>query len=476
MRSRALRLEASLLLRQRFFRWTLLAFALLCSLAAAEGLARMAQQRHTVERLHETEERQLQAASDLARRLDRQQATAGPFRDPRIPANFVRLVLSDPAVKPLLPASALNVTQADVLPFYFLLNTGPSNKSTSTYEYGNPEIPILGRLDLSLILLFVLPLFLAIAGHSIGSFERQAGFDSLLKVVSPAPARVYARRLLLAALPLIAIYLFVATATIVCEAVLDHAGAAMTLRSGLSIVLTACLYSSCWLAILLFVVRRSSTPAAALTSLSIIWAVICLLVPVLASEAAARLYPTLPRAEYVNRMRIASDEAGRHPERAARAYLPRHTAAAGAAAAGKPLPAGIAALAGAEYADAVKRDLDNEIGAAQEKQRRVLRAFAIVSPLLLAQAELDRLSGEDFERQREFLRSVHEQIGALRMYYEPYLADNRQVSGAGFAGLEDYPRYRFPGRSGGRWIHGEEALIWIVSLLAVAGLALKPKP
>ncbi len=180
-----LRLEARLFLRQRFVLPALVAFAFLCLFAAAEGMHRIAEQRATIHRLVEAEGQRLAAARQLAQRLDRKQGTTGPFRDPRVPSNFVRLVLFTPAVKPLFPAAALDAAQADILPFYFQLNVGSASKTTTTYEYSNPQQLLLGRFDLSLVLVYILPLFLALFGYRVGSFEREAGITPLLKIACP---------------------------------------------------------------------------------------------------------------------------------------------------------------------------------------------------------------------------------------------------------------------------------------------------
>ncbi len=441
------RLELLLLFRQRFVAPALLVFAVLCLGAASEGLYRIAQQRATIHRLQDTEAKRLLEAQALATRLDRGQATAGPFRDPRVPSNFVRIVLSTPAVKPLRPASVVDAGQADLLPFYFMLNTGIVSKTTTTYEYGNPQQLLLGRLDLSLVLIFLLPLFLAVVGYRIGSFEREAGIAPLLQVSNAWPNLIYSRRLALAATPLVVVYLVFASGAIWMEAALDHAPFGLLARSLFGIVALTLLYTAFWIAAMLLIARHSQTSSAGLLRISLAWTTLCLLIPAGANQLAASAYPTLSRPEYINRVRAATGALTRDPHLLYARYLDLHPERASAGPPGLLPSAGAMSLIIAEVSDRAAEEAEAEVLSSQTGQQRIIHLVSFLSPAMLTQRGLDQLAGEDSARQRAFLEDARQHVGTLRDYYRDLLAHDSMLPSSRFEILCHYPHFAHKERS-----------------------------
>lgn len=464
-----LRLEARLIFRRPEILVALPVFAALLTLVSVEGVHLLRQQLDTTAQVHAVEDRTLLAGAALSARLDAGQEVINRFRDPRDNANFVRLMLQTPIVKQPSVAFSLDSSQARLLPTYFSLNTGPSARIVTAYEYDNPQTFVLSRIDFSFVLVYLLPLFFLLAAHPIRTMEVQRGIAPLLEIASGASFAVYARRVLLACFPFFVLLVAAEAFTLAASSAVLDAGLRPGLVALLSATGSAALYATIWYGAVLVVIGRSRTPAASLVTLVAVWTVIVVLLPSLASVTAERLYPATPRAALIDEARRMNDELARQTPQLTRAYAVRHPEWHETVAGNMPVPSGATALIMSEAADQAMAPREQSMQQTTQAQLHVLRLFAVASPALATQMQMDRLAGNDLQRHLAFLRETQAAVAVLRGYFAPLLLSPSPGNANHFSQLAAFPRFAGPHGPFSRCLDGWDGLCFLV---AVAGCVL----
>lgn len=165
----------------------------------------------------------------------------------------------------------------DSAPAAFLVNRWARPTSAGGYRIENPELAA-GAVDLIFVLTLLVPLLLGTLGLGIGARERDSGLAALIAVQAGAVRGwMVARTLAVAAI--------VGTAsTTLCLGAGLVGGASM--GEAWVLVAFALVYTLLWSGLLLVVNAGATTVRAAATGFGVIWTVLCILGPALATEVA----------------------------------------------------------------------------------------------------------------------------------------------------------------------------------------------
>jgi ABC-2 type transport system permease protein len=117
------------------------------------------------------------------------------WQDPTGASGFRRYFLKRFAAKPHLPLSVLAVGQSDLQPFAVPLRLETLFGGDRVYDFEPPRALATGPFDLSLVLVFVIPLCIGAAVATIGAAERDQGILALIASQPITPRRWWCARL-----------------------------------------------------------------------------------------------------------------------------------------------------------------------------------------------------------------------------------------------------------------------------------------
>ncbi|MEM9381127.1 MAG: DUF3526 domain-containing protein [Planctomycetota bacterium] len=145
----------------------------------------------------------------------------------------------------------------------------------------NPELTLLGGLDLVAALVLLLPLVVIGLGMEIGGFERASGMTPLLRVQSGRDFAWFRARAVAAGA------LAIATGLVPVAAMGVVSGAPLGQLAVLALLVA--LYGAVWVALVMLVALRAADPTRAAITLGTVWLLLCVVVPSAAREASAAL-------------------------------------------------------------------------------------------------------------------------------------------------------------------------------------------
>lgn len=255
--------ELRLLVRQRIAIGALLLMAALSVASVWAGLAEIARQHAAIERI------QPQQAADEAA-ISRWVSVEGDAGN----AAYYTFHATWDAPSALAFAA---LGQRDVAPYVLRVRALGLEGQLQQSENYNAELALPGRFDWAFVLIYLAPLLLIALLHDLRSGEREADRAVMLQVMASRPGALWARRVLLRGVLLIA-------ALIVPFGV----GAALSgaaLADILVMVGTALLYLAFWTLLCLFIARQSTASVANAATLAASWLVLTLILPALALVA-----------------------------------------------------------------------------------------------------------------------------------------------------------------------------------------------
>ena len=440
-----LRNEWRLLMADRPLRIVLGLFVVLLVYALANGVVWMRFQERTVESVHAGSVERTRALEQQLVDIANGGEPASRFADPRSPAVLGGPTGSRTAVLEPGPLAALAVGQSDLLPYYYDVNIYTNESSfQQSGEVENPLNLMVGRFDLTFVVVYLLPLLVLALSFNVLSEEREQG-TLALTLSQPVSARdVVLAKLAFRAVLVVGMVLAVSLAGAVATGGFGSPGRVLLWCAAVVS------YALFWFVLAAWVntLRRSSAWNA--TVLVGAWLVLVVVLPAAVNIAADVLHPLPSRVEMITAQREATNDAvNRRSELLAR-YLEDHPEMAEGVVADEP---GLGALAWAAT-DAVNRRLEEVTGehdARRAEQIVLVRRYRFLSPALLAQEVLMDAAGTGDARFALFQSQVRSFAERWRQFFVPaILADELMSADV----LADVPKFRLvdetPGDAAGR--------------------------
>jgi ABC-2 type transport system permease protein len=425
------------------FRWELRALvrdpacwaALLLALAAlAFALANGALWRAHLDRVQAsaaaTDHAARTAAATLAAELEAGPAADVPaWRDPRNAATYAQRLMAPSATLPATPLAALTVGQSDLLPSVLPLSLSTHPALTGNTEPENPRRLLLGRFDVSFVIVHLAPLFIIALTYALLAGERERGTLALLLAQPLSLRTLVAGRLG----PRLALALLLLGALALAFLLTAPAGGGARLALWLAV---AAAYGAFWFALALAVAVRPGSAARHALVLAGLWLAFVVLAPAAINLAVKSLHPMPSRVDLVLAMRSATDAASGERSRVLAAYYEDH-----------PELAPADATAGIDFnvlrfalTERVERDLApvlERYDVQLARQQTLVGRLGLLSPALLAHTALADAAGTGLPRHRDFLQQTSAHLGELRAFFTPRIA-RREL----FTAYDEVPVFR----------------------------------
>ena len=289
------------------------------------------------------------------------------------------------------------------------------------HQTSNAQTLALGRFDLGFVTLYLLPLMIIVLGYSMLTEERTSGLERMLKAHGVSMNRLLLARTSSRGL-LVVVPLLLAIVSMYWLSPTLHAERGERL---LALVVVVLIYASFWLCLTSWVNARARTDGQALQQLCAVWVVLAMLLPAAIGAWARVAYPAPSRLDLLATARRVEIDATQQRERLLGAYTHDHPNLVVKDAATTPLwQKGVIVVTGAvEAAVAPVRD---RFDAQLLKQQRLTEQLQFLSPTLIAQQTLTRISGTDESRYAavrwqagNYLYELRQVIGRMAMAGEP---------------------------------------------------------
>lgn len=410
-----MRLELLELFRDRATRWVLLTMFVAIAIALAHGAHHYRHQLGAVEASMSAAQHHRVQAREQAAMLNRDPAADVPYwKDPRDVAGYATFQMMSYATKPPLPLAVLNIGQSDLYPYYFALNIDSREKAAGSHEIYNPDHLQAGHFDVAFVAIFLLPLALIALAHGVGARERHSSMHALVLVATARPWLAWLRRMAWRALALWNVLALTLIAAMILQVIPGWPWSELVQFLGLAL-----LYLCFWGAAIAALSFASRTPASsALNSLGV-WMALLIAVPAIASFAAHSFAPVPPRAAFVQASRDATDEINRERLDLLEKYFIDHPQYSPADPDLDRLPFTITRIVTVQELERRTAGVAARYEDALSRQERLVDTLAPLSPGLWLQNALNRLSGADLERQRNFAAQTGAYHRKLRDFFYP---------------------------------------------------------
>ena len=358
---------------------------------------------------------------DLRQRFDAYRIPATPdtptvpyWQDPSDVAGFSQYFVAPHAVKPHLPLSPLAVGTSDLAPSRIEVKLATLFGIDDRYDFENPRGLALGRFDLGFVIALLLPMALILLYGLLVSFERDRGMLRLIAAQATGPRTWLAARV--AAITACALPMALAELVLALAFAGVRLGAALPELAATLLVVAA--YILFWTGIALLVLARLPGAAAGLGSLTAIWAVLTLGLPMAGAAIAVSIAPAPSASGWIDAQRRTNDAVQRD----------RYRILARAFAACPDLAGATGQIAALDHATRLtflvpetERRLESwrsaKVAHARTQARLAGLAGFLAPPLGLTQA-LATLAGTDGYRQRRFEAQARAyQLGLRRLLY-----------------------------------------------------------
>jgi ABC-2 type transport system permease protein len=424
--------EVRLLRADRLLRAVLILFGVLFAYALVNGVAWVRFQERTIADARAAVEGRTRALGDELAAIAAGAPAPSPFRDPRAPnvlggARGARTAVLEPG-----PLAALSIGQSDLLPYYYDVSIYTNEQTfLQNGEVENPLNLMVGRFDLSFVLVYLLPLLILTLSYNVLSAEREQG-TLAITLAQPVSARmVVAAKLLFRGAVVVGLALAVSLA-----GALLTGGAAVPHRVALWCA-TVTAYAVFWfgLAACVNTLRRSSAWNAMV--LVGAWILLVVVLPAAINIAAGVLHPLPSRVEMITAQRDASNEAvNRRSELLAR-YLEDHPEMAGGVVAEAASSAALA-WAATEEVNQRLQDVASQYRVRLDAQRALVRRYRLLSPALLTQEVFNEVAGTGDARYAHFQEGVRAFAEEWKAFFVPPILAGDQMSAEVAAGIPTF--------------------------------------
>ncbi|WP_426752634.1 DUF3526 domain-containing protein [Myxococcus sp. Y35] len=360
-----------------------------------------------------------------------------PWKSPAMPVPVGNTLVQPEALLPPGPLGAFTVGQMDLLPSAYQVSLQGRLTDFARDTLEHPMHLATGTLDLSFVLLYLLPLFALAFSFDLVSREREDGTLRLVLVQATGLRGWALRRLLVRAGVLLGLCVLAGVAGYVLT---GGEGGLGRLAGWVALVVG---YGAFWFALALAVNARALSSATNALVLVGAWLVLVVVVPAAVQLGVSGLYPVPSRVALVGATREASLEAQRRGSEVLSAYFEDHPELApkGAKAEGY-WPTALAVQDEAARATApVVAAFQSQL----ERQQAALGVLRFVSPALAFQQALQDVAGTGGSRHAHFLRQVDRFHTAWRDALLPRVFSGATLGAAEHARLPRFTYVEQPG-------------------------------
>ncbi len=405
-----------------------------------------------------------------AEALRQGQGTAPPaWKSPTMPVPVGNFLVQPEALLPPGPLSVFTVGQMDLLPSSYQVSLQGRLTDFARETLEHPAHLATGTLDVSFVLLYLLPLFALAFSFDLVSREREDGTLRLVLVQATGLRGWALRRLAVRAAVLLGLCVLAGLAG---HGLTGGGGGLPRLLGWLALVVG---YGAFWFCLALAVNARALSSATNALVLVGVWLLLVVVVPAAAQLGVSALYPVPSRVALVGATRDASLDAQRRGSEVLSAYFEDHPELApkGTRTEGYwPTALAVqdeAARATAPVVAAFQSQLD--------AQQSALELLRFVSPALAFQQALQDVAGTGGARHAHFLRQVDRFHASWREALLPRVFAGDTLGAADHARL---PRFAYVEQPGAdvvpRVALGVLALAWPTLLALGLGLLWLGRP
>ncbi len=403
--------------------------------ALVQGLSREQAVAASLARWADTDAAHMEAAADLARRLERDGGDISSFRDPRNADVVGRRLGVQHLALPSTRLGALAVGQTDLHPAWHPVSLESRDRLLAEGELTHPRRLAVGPFDVSFVVVFIAPLLLLGLLASVPAREREAGMLPWVVMQGGGFGSWLLGRVLPRSLLVLVPILIVGVLAPLLQASPDGvAGDGQTLVRGLIWCAQVTVYLAFWAALALWVGTLPLDGARSALALAFAWLLFVVLIPSVSQVALDLAHPQPSRMAYVDAMRAATDVARAEGSETLARYLEDH-----------PELAGETVDLDDFFAQRllVQERVEDELAplAAAFEAQRAARAgqaawLRLASPALLAMDGLADAAGTGEPRHRHFMDQVHGFHEQWHAFFAP-----RVLSGERFFDHEGVPGF-----------------------------------
>ncbi|MGQ0541955.1 MAG: ABC transporter permease, partial [Blastocatellia bacterium] len=380
---------------------------------------------------------------DLA---EKKEKTAQGFKGSTTPGNF-QPDPADPyaigmslqyAVLPFTSAAVFSLGQSDVqtIDQGVTISTLQRTKADKT-GFENPMSFLAGRVDLSFIIVYLLPLFVFALSFNVLSGEREQGILQLLlsqplKLKNLLAAKITAQFALICGLVSI-----VSLATILLG--VQQIDSDLVVRTLLWLLLVAA-YAAFWFALAVFINSFGLSSAANAVTASAAWLILVLILPSLLNVAISAAYPVPSRSELISAIRDVNLDMRRDGSRLLAEHYQDHPELMPKSGKADTEDFGLAFV----Y---IQREQKNRVAEVEDRfaaqlagQQSLVRKLRYLSPSIIAQEASNDIAGTGIERYQHFRAQVKEFDAAWADYFVPKIFRQEKLSLSDFGSI---PRFAY---------------------------------
>ncbi|MCC5888167.1 MAG: DUF3526 domain-containing protein [Gammaproteobacteria bacterium] len=406
--------------------WVALVLLCLALLGAlAQGLAREQALAASLAQWADTDEAHMEAAADLAQRLERDGGEISNFRDPRNADVVGRRLGVQHLALPSTRLGALAVGQSDLHPAWHPVSLESRDRLLAEGELTHPRRLALGRFDVSFVVVFIAPLLLLGLLASVPAREREAGMLPWVVMQSGGFGSWLMGRVLPRLLLLLIPVLIVGTLAPLLQMSSDGTGGeGQTLARGLLWSAQVTGYLLFWAALALWVGTLPLDGARSALALAFAWLLFVVLIPSVSQVALDLAHPQPSRMAYVDAMRSATDLARAEGSDTLARYLEDHPELAGETVNLEDFFA--QRLLVQQRVEAELEPLSAAFEGQRAARARQAAWMRLTSPALLTMDALADAAGTGEARHRHFMAQVHGFHAEWRSFFHPRVLSGEQ--------------------------------------------------
>ena len=339
-----------------------------------------------------------------------------------------------PAVAPAAPLGDFAIGASDLLPAQTELSAWVNPADLfNEYEFANPTLLSIGRFDLSMMAVLLLPLLMIAASFDIWSAERESTRARLIAVQAGAVKALIWRRLLFRNGLIWGVFAVLALAAGLAAPVGLSSARLANLAGWLG---AAWIYGAFWFALIAFAVaylRRSETIAATLFAL---WASFVFLAPAIGGALSEALYPPPSRLAALSAMRDAKSAAGKATAELTAGFLADHPQMT---VSDDDVPAYYAGtwLANREAATRTAPIL-RAFEESRRRRQEAVNLLQYLSPAVIANRALLSFAGGDVHRYRAYQAAARAALADLSQRIGPAVVAKQRLSLAAYDALAPF--------------------------------------
>lgn len=406
--------EWRFMLRQRYILILLLCSFLVSGFAVFTGLAEVAQQKQTIERLK------------LADEIDRLEAQA-KHNDPGSLAYYsFHLTYSEPSS---LAFAALG--QRDVYPWKHRVRMLALEGQIYESDSQNAELAQAGKIDFVFVISALSPLFIILLFHDLMASERSSGRHDLLVTTAKSKYALWGSRALVRFL-----------AIVLCLMLPFYIGAVMsatTFQAVLWVSLWCVTYLAFWAILSMYLGNKAASAPRIASMLIACWVFLAFVLPILSDLLINNSVHSPKGGDILLTQREAVNDAWDLPvSTTIAAFTKTHPQYAGYSHKNEGFDWGWY-YAFQQAGDQAAAELSSDYRAAAAKKYSLAGYATLFSPPLLLQRKLTRLANTDALAAFEYEEAIREFHKNLRMAYYPWLFDNNEFDKKQLISLPQFP-------------------------------------